>query len=67
VVYGDSLENCSPEREAQVRILHPPLSPDEALAKSGFDRVSADAVRKEIAKESVNTYDDRNLWKYDIL
>lgn len=25
MAYGDSLENCSPAREAQVRILHPPL------------------------------------------
>lgn len=30
-VYGDSLENCSPEREAQVRILHPPLTQMEAI------------------------------------
>ena len=35
-VHGASLENLSPFLEAQVRILHPPLSLDEALAKSSI-------------------------------
>jgi hypothetical protein len=42
-VHGDSFENYSPEREAQVRILYPPLSHAEAQrAKDGFARVSAE-------------------------
>ena len=45
VVHGDGFENRSPAREAQVRLLYPPLSPAKA---QGAIRVTADKVRRNI-------------------
>ncbi|KKR79572.1 MAG: hypothetical protein UU25_C0011G0002 [Microgenomates group bacterium GW2011_GWB1_40_9] len=47
MVYGDSLENCSPEKEAQVRILHPPLM-KIAIAASMFFHKEMRSVKEAL-------------------
>jgi D-alanine-D-alanine ligase len=63
VAQGDSLEYCSPAREAQVRILHPPLFMKKTNVyiifggKSGEHEVSIKSARSVVSAINKDKYD----------